>query len=148
MSKLIITANLYNIIVDNLQKQFVSADNQEVNAAIDVAQKLGQIPLDENPDDRGQASELLISIGKACRQADIMGDVIGTPIIESGLYNLIVDSIQSQFVNSANDDLHAGIDVLQKLVGIMLDADPNNKGQYFKLLAKVGKAVKDTNLLD
>lgn len=144
----IITAALYNMIVDGLQKQFLSADNEELNAAVDIAQKLGQIPLDENPDDKGQASELLITVGKACREADIMGDVIGTPIIETGLYNLIVDGVQGQFVDTTNDDLNAGIDVFQKVVGILLDGDPKNKTQYFKLLVKIGKAVKDANLLD
>lgn len=148
MSKQIISAGFYNMIVDGLQRQFISADNFEINAAVDIAQKILQVPLDENPDNHGQYSELLIEVGKACREADIMGDVSSTPIIENQLYNLIVDGVQGQFVDSTNDDLNAGIDVLQKVVGIMLDGDPNNKQQYLVLLVKIGKAVKEANLLD
>ena len=146
--KMIMTAALYNTIFDGLQKQFIDEENEDLNAAVDILQKFGQIFVDENPDNAGQVTELVLAIGEACNNADVMGTVVETEIIDSALYNLIVDSLQQQFVNPANGVLNAGIDVVQKLVGIMLDGDAANKEQYLKLLRAVGAAVREANLLD
>ena len=146
--KVVMTAALYNLIVDGLQNQFIDQADEDINAAIDIAQKFGQIFVDENPDNIDQIAELVSAVWKACVDADVIGAVTETPIIENGLYNLIVDGLQSQFIDTANDELNAGIDVVQKLVGIMLDGDPANKEQYLKLLRAVGKAVREANLLD
>ena len=144
----LITATIYNSIVDNLQKAFVDEANQEVNAAVDILQKVGQIFVDENPDNTGQLSELLINIGQAVRDIDGWGQVAEKPIIPSALYNMMVDALQAQFVDSSNDNLNAGIDVLQKLVEIALDEYPDNREQYLKVLVVIGKAAKESNLLD
>lgn len=144
----LITATIYNNIVDNLQKAFVKEANEEVNAAVDILQKLGQIFVDENPDNSGQLSELLINIGQAVRDIDSWDQVAEKPIIPSALYNMMVDALQAQFVDSSNDNLNAGIDVLQKLVEIALDEHPDNRDQYLKVLVVIGKAAKESNLLD
>lgn len=144
----LITATIYNSIVDNLQKAFVDEANQEVNAAVDILQKVGQIFVDENPDNTGQLSELLINIGQAVRNIEGWDQVAGKPIIPSALYNMMVDALQAQFVDSSNDNLNAGIDVLQKLVEIALDEYPDNREQYLKVLVVIGKAAKESNLLD
>ena len=144
----LITATIYNNIVDNLQKAFVKEANQEVNAAVDILQKVGQIFVDENPDNTGQLSELLINIGQAVRDIDGWSQVAEKPIIPSALYNMMVDALQAQFVDSSNDNLNAGIDVLQKLVEIALDEYPDNREQYLKVLVVIGKAAKESNLLD
>ena len=144
----LITATIYNSIVDNLQKAFVKEANEEVNAAVDILQKVGQIFVDENPDNSGQLSELLINIGQAVRGIDGWGQVAEKPIIPSALYNMMVDALQAQFVDSSNDNLNAGIDVLQKLVEIALDEYPDNREQYLKVLVVIGKAAKESNLLD
>ena len=144
----LITATIYNNIVDNLQKAFIKEANQEVNAAVDILQKVGQIFVDENPDNSGQLSELLINIGQAVRNIDGWGQVAEKPIIPSALYNMMVDALQAQFVDSSNDNLNAGIDVLQKLVEIALDEYPDNRDQYLKVLVVIGKAAKESNLLD
>lgn len=144
----LITATIYNNIVDNLQKAFVKEANEEVNAAVDILQKVGQIFVDENPDNSGQLSELLINIGQAVRDMDAWDQVAEKAVIPSALYNMMVDALQAQFVDSSNDNLNAGIDVLQKLVEIALDEYPDNHEQYLKVLVVIGKAAKESNLLD
>lgn len=68
--------------------------------------------------------------------------------LSQALLDAVIDGLQNQFAGDKSQSLNDGLDVIQRIITIPLDENPDNKGQYEELLSVIGKAARDHNLLD
>lgn len=68
--------------------------------------------------------------------------------LNEAVQKLILNAIKAQFLGDADPAIKDGAEIVQRVIMIPFDENPDNEGQYRELLSVMGKAARDANLLD
>lgn len=68
--------------------------------------------------------------------------------LNEAILKMLLNTLKDQFLDEADQAVKDGAEILQRVIQIPFDENPDNEGQYRELLSVMGAAARDANLLD